>query len=133
MVRAGREVRPRTDYIMGMDRCLFWNVSVCDPRHNSDHYLVLGCLQSAPLRENYKYLGRRKRPPLQPPTTQQGRTESLQPYGGLSQSLRLRTREKKRGSQRPRGDLLTRESPRADIPRKTSPLFRGWAALSRRD
>ena len=69
MIRVGREVRSRTDYILGTDFRLFWNVSVQDPRHNSDHCLVLGCLQSAPLREHSKYLRRRKRLPLRPPTT----------------------------------------------------------------
>ena len=34
MVREGREVRSRTDYILGMDCRIFWNVSVWDPRHN---------------------------------------------------------------------------------------------------
>ena len=48
MLRKGREVRSRTDYILGTDRRLFRNVAVRDPRHNSDHYMVLGCLQSAP-------------------------------------------------------------------------------------
>ena len=38
------------------------------PTDNSDHYLVLGCIRSAPLREHTKYLGRRTRLPLQPPT-----------------------------------------------------------------
>ena len=33
MVWAGRDVRSRTDYILGTDRRLFWNVSVRDPRH----------------------------------------------------------------------------------------------------
>ena len=37
MVQTGREVRYRTDYILGTDRRLFWNVSVRDPRHNSDY------------------------------------------------------------------------------------------------
>ena len=49
MLRKGREVRSRTDYILGTDRRLFRNVTVRDPRHNSDHYMVLGCLPSAPL------------------------------------------------------------------------------------
>ena len=44
MVRAVREVRSQTDYILGTDRCLFWNVSVRGPRHNLGHYLVRGCL-----------------------------------------------------------------------------------------
>ena len=52
MVLAGREMRYRTDYILGTDCCLFWNVSVQDPRHNSDHYLLLVCLFRSPLREH---------------------------------------------------------------------------------
>ena len=67
MIREGREVMSRTDYILGMDCRLFWNLSVRDPRHNSDHYIFLGCLHSASLREHAKYLGGRKRLPLQPP------------------------------------------------------------------
>ena len=51
MIGAGREVRSPTDYILGTDRCIFWNVSVWDPRNNSDHYMVMGCLRSASLRE----------------------------------------------------------------------------------
>ena len=69
MVWAGREVRSRKDYILGTDYRIFWNVSVRDPRHNSDHYLVLGCLCSSPLREHSEYIGMRKWPLLQPPTT----------------------------------------------------------------
>ena len=48
MVRTWREVRSLIDYILGTDHSLFRNVDVWDPRHNSDHYLVLGCLRSAP-------------------------------------------------------------------------------------
>ena len=51
MVREGKLVRSQTDYILGTDRHLFWNVSVWNPRHNTDHYMVLGCLRSAPERE----------------------------------------------------------------------------------
>ena len=47
MVREGKVVRSRTDYILGTDQSLFWNVSVQDTRHNTDHYMVLGCLRSA--------------------------------------------------------------------------------------
>ena len=68
MIRVGREVRSRTDYILGTDLCLVWNVSVRDPRHNSDHYMFLGCLRSAPLREHSRYLRGSKRTPLRPPT-----------------------------------------------------------------
>ena len=63
MIQTGREARFRTDC------CIFWNVSVRDPRHKSDHYMVLGCLCRAPLREHYKCLGGSNRLPLRPPTT----------------------------------------------------------------
>ena len=43
-------------------------MSVRNPRHNSDHYMVLGFLRSAPLREHSRYLRGRKRIPLRPPT-----------------------------------------------------------------
>ena len=49
MLRKGREARSWTDYILGTDRHIFGNVSVQDPRHNLDHYMVLGCLPSASL------------------------------------------------------------------------------------
>ena len=66
MIRMGREVRSRTDYILGKDCRLFGNVSVLDPMHNSYHYMVLGCLHSASLREHARYLGGRKCLPLHP-------------------------------------------------------------------
>ena len=69
MVQLGREVRYRTDYILGTDLSLLRNVVAQYPRHNSDHYLVLVCLRIAPLREHTKYLGRRTLPPLRPLTT----------------------------------------------------------------
>ena len=56
MIREGREVRSRTDYILGTDCLLFGNVSVQDPRHNLDHYMVLGCLHRASLKEHARYL-----------------------------------------------------------------------------
>ena len=52
MLGKGREVRSRTDYILVMDRCLFGNISVWDPRHNLDHYMVLGCFTSGSLTEH---------------------------------------------------------------------------------
>ena len=67
MVREGGVVRSRTDYILGTCRRLFWNVSVWDPRHNTDHYMILGFLCSAPEREHTKYLTGLKRLPLRPP------------------------------------------------------------------
>ena len=67
MIWEGREVRSRMDYILGTDRCLFEDVSVRKTRHNSDHYMVLGCLHSAPLREHARYLGGLQAP--HPPPT----------------------------------------------------------------
>ena len=52
MVWLWREVWSRTDYILGADHSLFGNVAVQDPRHNSDHYLVLGNLRRDPLKEH---------------------------------------------------------------------------------
>ena len=69
MIRAGREVSSRTDCILGTYFRLFLNVSARYPRYNSNHYMVLGCLRSYPLREHSKYLGGCKRLTLQPPTT----------------------------------------------------------------
>ena len=69
MVSLGREVRYWMDYILGKDRRLFSNVSTWEPRKNSDHYMILGCIRTATLREHTKYLGRRTRLTLQPPTT----------------------------------------------------------------
>ena len=67
MVREGKVVRSWIYYILGTDRRLFWNVYVRDPRHNTDHYMVLGCL-AAPLRGNTQNTSRgRKRLPLRPP------------------------------------------------------------------
>ena len=57
MLRKGQVVRYRTDYILGTERRLFRNNTVRDPRHNLDHYMVLGCLPSAPLLETRRYLG----------------------------------------------------------------------------
>ena len=68
MVREGKFVRSRTDYLIGTDRSLFRNVSVRDPRHNSDHLMVVGCLHSVPAREHTKYLKGQKKLPLQPTT-----------------------------------------------------------------
>ena len=50
MVQMGREVRSWTGYILWKDHCLFRIVAIRDPRHNSDHYMVLGCIRSASLR-----------------------------------------------------------------------------------
>ena len=68
MLRKGREVRSRTYYILRTDRRLFGNVSVWDPWHNLDHYMILGCLPSASLMEHKRYLGGRKLWPMRPLT-----------------------------------------------------------------
>ena len=67
MLRNEREVRSRTDYILGTDCRFFGNVSARNPWNNSDHYMVLGCLTSAPLTAHRRYLGGRKRWPVRPP------------------------------------------------------------------
>ena len=75
MVREGKVFRSRMDYILGIDRRLFWNVSVRELRHNTDHYMALVCLRSAPEREHARYLlGRKKLPlcPLAEPTREEG-------------------------------------------------------------
>ena len=69
MVRMGREVRSQKDYILGINRRLFSNVSVWDLRHNLDRYIILGCLHRATLIEHTKYLGWQTQLPLRPPTT----------------------------------------------------------------
>ena len=56
MLPKGREVRSWTYYILGTDRCISGNVSVRDPRHNLDHYMVLSCLPSASLTDHKRYL-----------------------------------------------------------------------------
>ena len=52
MFGMGRKVRYQTDYILETDHCVFMNMSVRDPRHNLDHYLILWCLCSATMREH---------------------------------------------------------------------------------
>ena len=42
MIRQGREVWSRTDYILVTDCHLFCNLSVWYPRHNIYHYIILG-------------------------------------------------------------------------------------------
>ena len=131
MIRVAREVKSQTEYILGTDRRLFWNVSVRDSRNNSVNYMVLGCLCSAPRRGHSRYLGGRKQPPLRPPT-------ALTREDGVFAALRrtipkphARDARKKLGSWRPHGDLLTGESLRDEIPQRISPSFGGWAVRLR--
>ena len=67
MVRGGKAIRSRTDYILGTDRSLFRNVAVRDPRYNSDHYMVVGLLRGGTTREHISYIAGRRRIPLTPP------------------------------------------------------------------
>ena len=68
MVREGKVVRSRTEYPLGTDRSHFRNVSVRDPRHNTDHFMVVVCLCSAPEQEHTRYIMGRRKMPLRPPT-----------------------------------------------------------------
>ena len=61
-------VRSRTDYLLGTDKSLFRNVAVRDPRHNSDHFMVVGHLRSETAREHACYIQGRRKMPLKPPT-----------------------------------------------------------------
>ena len=68
MMREGRVVQYRTYYLLGDDRSLFRNVSVQDPRHNSDHFMVVRHLRSATDRDHACYIKDRQKMPLKPPT-----------------------------------------------------------------
>ena len=67
MVRGGKAVRSRTDYILGTDRSLFKKVAVRDPRHNLDHYMVMGLIRGGTVREHIRYIAGQRRIPLKPP------------------------------------------------------------------
>ena len=43
--RGHQLVRSQTNYLLGTERYLYQNVSEWDARHNSYHYIVLGCLR----------------------------------------------------------------------------------------
>ena len=88
IVRLGRGMWSRTDYILGTYCRLFRNVAVRYPQNNLDHYMVLGCLCSSPLRERTDYLRRRMRLPLRPTTT-------LTREDGLFAALRRATPKQK--------------------------------------
>ena len=67
MLQQGRMVRARMDYILGTDCRMFQNVSNQDPRHNTNHYMVLGCLRTDAYRDHQNYLGRHMRLPIHTP------------------------------------------------------------------
>ena len=54
---------PRTDYLLGMDRHMFQNVSVHYAHHNLEYYLVLVFLCGAPAADHLRYFGKKIRPP----------------------------------------------------------------------
>ena len=62
-----REVRYWAGYILGTYSHLFHNVAVQDASHNTDHYLVLGCLRGATPDAHLRYLGSRTCFPIRPP------------------------------------------------------------------
>ena len=66
MRRDGREVQFQTDYILGKYLRLFQDVAIRDPRHNLDHYMVLGCLMGEPAKDLTEYLRKARRLPLRP-------------------------------------------------------------------
>ena len=70
MVRQEREVRYRTDYTLGSNLRIFQNIAVQDPRHNSDHYMVMGCLRGTYQREHSHHIFQRTGLPLRPPVFQ---------------------------------------------------------------
>ena len=67
MHRGGREVRSRTNYILSIDSRLFQNVAIQDARHNTDHFLVLGCLRGTTPAVHLHYRWRCTRFPIRPP------------------------------------------------------------------
>ena len=67
MVRGGKAIRSRTDYILGTDCSLFRNVAVRDPHYKSDHYMVVGLLRGGTVREHIRYIVGGRRIPLTPP------------------------------------------------------------------
>ena len=102
MVKQGRAVRSRTDYILVSDLRIFQNMSVWYPRHNSDYLMVIGCLNGAPPE------GTLALPWVQdaPPDT----SSRLSDKDTCGQDLRATTR----GYRRRRGDSLTIKSLRQE-------------------
>ena len=121
MVRLGRDLQSRTDYILGTDRCLFRNVSIQDPRHISDHYIVLGCLFSAPIGNTPSTLGSARGFSSNPRPPQQGRADFLRPYRRRSQNQRQGGQGRTPGYRNPCGGSSTRESQCARNQNKTKP------------
>ena len=68
----GREVRYRTNYILGTGCHLLQNVTFQDARNKTDHYLFLGCLCGDAPTAHLRYLRKHTRLPIKPPTTPNG-------------------------------------------------------------
>ena len=66
MRRLGREVQSQIDYILWTYSRLFRSVSVWEYRHNSDYFVVIGCICGAALRDISSYLGQYRWFPLRP-------------------------------------------------------------------
>ena len=61
-------LRSWTDYLLGTERSLFRNVSVRNPIHNTNHFMVVGCLRSVLERDHARYIKGRWKMPVKPPT-----------------------------------------------------------------
>ena len=73
------------------DRSLVRNVSVRDPRYNSDHYMVVALLQGGTTRDHIRYIAGRIQMPLTPPK-EPTREDTL--FGVLRRSMpKLHLRE----------------------------------------
>ena len=68
MVREGKVVRSRTDYLLVTDRSLFRNMSGRYPRHNTDRFMVVGCLCSALTWDHARHIKCRREMPLKAQT-----------------------------------------------------------------
>ena len=110
MVREGRVIRSRTDYLLGTDRSLFRNVSVRDPRHNSDHFMVVGNLRSGKAQDHARYIKGRRRMPLNYRRNPRGRMSSLASYRGQCQNRTSGRNTRTSRFLTRRGDSSTRES-----------------------
>ena len=65
-------MRSRTNYILGTDHFLLQNLAVRDAWHNTDHYLVLGCLHGTAPAAHSQYPGIHKSFPIKPLMTSDG-------------------------------------------------------------
>jgi hypothetical protein len=65
MRRGNSIIKAKCDYILGLERGLFTKIAIRNPRHySSDHYMVMGTIDSRPKRKNKSYYRSRKSFPL---------------------------------------------------------------------